>query len=141
MTDYKKEIDGNELFKRIAGHSYYKGDDILTRISLMQEGKLPKNKDIKPADVQPVVMGKWIVKKTHLFDLNDRGEPDMFAFEYEYHNGPHCKKCGRFICEHCEPDYAEQECEKEHFECPFCKRAVLEKENFCPNCGADMCVE
>jgi hypothetical protein len=94
--------------------------------------------EIPAADVRPVGRGKWVVKKTHLFDLNDRGEPDMFAFEYEYHNGPHCKKCGRFICAHCEPDYSEQECEKEHFECPFCKRAVLEKENYCPNCGADM---
>lgn len=46
-------IDGNELFRRIAGHSYYKGDDILTRISLMQEGK-SKNEDVKPADVRPV---------------------------------------------------------------------------------------
>lgn len=58
MTDYKKEIDGNELFKRIAGHSYYKGDDILTRISLMQEGKLLKEKDIKPVDVVEVVRCK-----------------------------------------------------------------------------------
>lgn len=48
-------INGNELFKRIAGHSYYHGDDILTRICLMQEGKSPKNKDIEPANVRPVV--------------------------------------------------------------------------------------
>ena len=57
MAGYKTEIDGNELFKRIAGHSYYKGDDILARISLMQEGKLPK-KDIKPANVVEVVRCK-----------------------------------------------------------------------------------
>ena len=54
----KTDIDGNELFRRIAGHSYYKGDDILTRISLMQEGKSQKE-DIKPADVRPVVHGEW----------------------------------------------------------------------------------
>ena len=55
---HKKYIDGNELFRRIAGHSYYKGDDILARISLMQEGK-SQNEDVKPADVRPVVRAKW----------------------------------------------------------------------------------
>lgn len=48
-------IDGDELFRRIAGHSYYSGDDILTRICLMQEGKSPKNKSIEPANVRRVV--------------------------------------------------------------------------------------
>ena len=68
MADYKREIDGNELFKRIAGHSYYKGDDILARISFMQEGKLPK-KDIKPADVRPVVREKWEDETDYIFNL------------------------------------------------------------------------
>lgn len=67
MTDYKKEIDGNELFKRIAGHSYYKGDDILTRISLMQEGKLLKEKDIKPVDARPVVKARWEDETGYIF--------------------------------------------------------------------------
>lgn len=52
---YNRYIDGDELFRRIAGHSYYSGDDILTRICLMQEGKLPKKKDVEPADVRRVV--------------------------------------------------------------------------------------
>lgn len=59
---YKREIDGDELFRRIAGHSYYHGDDILTRISLMQEGKLPKKKDIKPADVVPLEKYNHLLK-------------------------------------------------------------------------------
>lgn len=72
MADYKREIDGDELFKRIAGHSYYLGDDILTRISLMQEGKLPKKKDVRPADVVEVVRCKDCVHRPIVQDASMR---------------------------------------------------------------------
>jgi hypothetical protein len=32
------------------------------------------------------------------------GEVDIFAMEYEWHNGPMCKRCHESFCHHCEPD-------------------------------------
>ena len=93
--------------------------------------------EIPTADVRPVVREKLIERNTHLFDLDESGKIDVFAFEFEFHNGPHCRKCGRYICEHCEPDYLTQKCEKPHYECTKCGRLMLEKDNFCPDCGAD----
>ena len=32
------------------------------------------------------------------------GEIDNFAFEYEYHNGPVCERCGFTFCMYCQPE-------------------------------------
>lgn len=52
-----KEINGNELFNMIEGHSNYHGEDILVAISVMQEGRTPK--DIKPIDAKFIKHGHW----------------------------------------------------------------------------------
>ena len=103
-------IDGNELFKCIAGHSYYSGDDILTRISLMQEGKLPKKKDIEPADVRPVIHATW------------RDYADKVDKRFNKHD---------YFCPVCNTRADAFVAGTEDWYCYFAP-------NFCPNCGADM---
>lgn len=120
-----RDIDGNELFRRIAGHSYYKGDDILTRISLMQEGKSPKKKDIEPANVRPVVRG------VPLIEINEpwqpmRGNKDRFYYTK------------RYLCRNCEYQIKTESWEKDRC---FGAGTIFKENsmpNFCPNCGADM---
>lgn len=87
-------IDGDELFKRIAGHSYYSGDDILTRISLMQEGKSPKKKDVKPADVRPVVRAEWIVIDHGDYQLIECGRCHAQMWNHEKELPNYCYSCG-----------------------------------------------
>lgn len=53
----KGYIDGNNLFNRIAGHSYYHGDAILSAIQCAIEGK-ESHESIPPADISPAP--EWI---------------------------------------------------------------------------------
>lgn len=71
-----KNIDGNLLYRKIAGHSYYHGDAILTAISIMQEEK-EYNHDVPYADVKPVIHARL-----------------------EYPKGtdiPNCSNCGKWV--------------------------------------------
>lgn len=47
-------IDGEKLSSKIAGHSYYHGDAILSKIGIMMEGKDTGN-SVRPANVIAVV--------------------------------------------------------------------------------------
>ena len=40
----------------------------------------------------------------HQWQLDEYGQPDDWAFEYDYHNGYVCIRCGYSFCKHCEPD-------------------------------------
>lgn len=40
----------------------------------------------------------------HKWKLDEMGEIDNFAFEYEYHNGPVCERCGFTLCMYCQPE-------------------------------------
>lgn len=133
-------IDGDELFKCIAGHSYYSGDDILTRICMMQEGKLPKKKDIEPANASPVVCGEWIELHEHRWKKYDGSdEIDTFAgVDFGFHNGPLCIKCGLSFCEHCEPEKYLSVCPVPNYKCSICGHESDTNSPFCPACGADM---
>lgn len=71
-----KYIDGDKLFSKIAGHSFYHGDDILTAISIMQEGK-EYNKNIPYADVKPIIHARLeCVPHTRI---------------------PNCSNCGKWV--------------------------------------------
>lgn len=82
------KIDSDKLANKIAGHSYYHGDRILSAIFCMAEGK--EVGDVKPTNVydKDVDMGKstfsqrrklqeeydkWIEKETKEMDPNNRG--------------------------------------------------------------------
>ena len=47
----------------------------------------------------------------HQWRLNESGEIDTFAYEFHTHNGPVCRLCGFWFCEHCEPEcYDDDDC-------------------------------
>lgn len=80
----------------------------------------------------------------HNWYLNKRGSIDEFAYSYEFHNGPMCKRCGYSFCIHCDPDgYNDKECviEKEKYLCPGCNKDITvfsiykERVHYCPLCG------
>ena len=94
-TEYIRYIDGDELFRRIAGHSYYSGDDILTRICLMQEGKSPKNKSIESANVRRVV--RAINKSEDGFFCSACSFGDFGGFHG--YKPKYCPNCGAVMIE------------------------------------------
>ena len=77
----------------------------------------------------------------HKWVLNNKGEPDNFAFEYGYHNGYVCERCSYSFCEHCEPNGFEKAkaipCVIEYYECPSCKKKIHNYKNifYCRYCG------
>lgn len=68
MTEYLDEIPTakavslHDIYRVIAGHSYYYGDSILAALTCIAEGK--KVNPVRHADVAPVVHGRWEHKIT-----------------------------------------------------------------------------
>ena len=64
MAEYLDEIPAakavslHDIYRVIAGHSYYHGDRILAALTCIAEGK--EVNPVRPADVAPVVHGRWI---------------------------------------------------------------------------------
>lgn len=48
----------HDIYRVIAGHSYYHGDRILAALSCIVEGK--EVNPVRPTDLAPVVHGRWI---------------------------------------------------------------------------------
>ena len=67
-------------------------------------------------EAEPVRHGRWEHVKKHLWH-KDGGEIDMWYLDYGYHNGPGCEVCGASVCEHCEPDWEELECDYGYYIC------------------------
>lgn len=79
---------------------------------------------------------------THDWVKEKDGSIDFFAYCYEYHNGPKCKRCGYSFCECCECcDDVDEElnkpCHIERYLCPHCHKELKKGDKFkyCPNCG------
>lgn len=53
-----KAVSLHDIYRVIAGHSYYHGDRILAALTCIVEGK--EVNPVRPADVAPVVHGRWI---------------------------------------------------------------------------------
>jgi hypothetical protein len=49
-------------------------------------------------------------KMKHKWRLESNGEPDLFALDYDVHNGPFCEVCMEGFCVNCTPDWADTEC-------------------------------
>lgn len=94
-------------------------------------------KNVPAADIRPVRSGTWIESRKHIWRKDENGETDTFAFEWDYHNGPVCEKCGIAPCIHCDPDFDKEDCKLTHYVCSVCGRTEMKKEPFC-HCGADM---
>lgn len=74
----------------------------------------------------------------HDWMLDKNGEIDLWAMSVGYCNGPVCKRCYTSVCEICNPDYNEEECEVDEMHCPSCNEKIdwpYEKNKFCRNCG------
>ena len=52
-----KAVSLHDIYRVIAGHSYYHGDRILAALTCIVEGK--EVNPVRPADVAPVVHGRW----------------------------------------------------------------------------------
>lgn len=52
-----KAVSLRDIYRVIAGHSYYHGDGILAALTCITEGK--EVNPVRPADVAPVVHGRW----------------------------------------------------------------------------------
>lgn len=91
------------------------------------------------ADVAPVVHGRWIFTKRHLWYKDENGNIDEWRVDNGFHNGPECQICHTAFCEHCTPDWSTTECEIGHYYCSECEETSRDAhENYCPNCGAKM---
>lgn len=74
----------------------------------------------------------------HDWIRDDDGEIDLWVMDVGYHNGPMCKRCHVSVCEHCNPDYDEEECVVDEHRCPSCNEEVhyyYDTDKFCRNCG------
>lgn len=75
---------------------------------------------------------------SHKWKLNKKGEPDYFAWDYDYHNGYLCQRCGYSFCMHCDPDGFDKEpCIVEYSECSSCGNHIFnyKKIFYCEYCG------
>lgn len=53
-----KAVSLHDIYRVIAGHSYYHGDRILAALTCIVEGK--EVNPVRPADVAPLVHARWI---------------------------------------------------------------------------------
>lgn len=59
--------------------------------------------------------------------------------EYEYHNGPVCKRCYHSFCIHCNPDgFNDGPCVIDKYECPKCGCIIHKGTKFCSECGQEV---
>lgn len=72
----------------------------------------------------------------HDWYKNSDGTVDDFHFEYGYHSGVQCKRCGKTVCTICHEDYDEEagKCIIDEYHCPSCNKHIA-KYKYCPDCG------
>lgn len=72
----------------------------------------------------------------HKWKLDENGEIDTFAWNFEYHNGVECVICGERKCVHCGQDYETDEiCTETKRYCPTCGGSVMSGVDTCIRCG------
>lgn len=127
MAEYIERIDAIKAVNKQNAFT-------MTRVALIDSLN-----SIPAADVAPVVHGRWIYSRKHLWYKNKNGEIDMWRLAVGFHNGPECQVCHAVFCEHCTPNFDDEECDVGHYYCSECKAAQLDNHNtYCPNCGAKM---
>ena len=90
-----KVISLHDIYRVIAGHSYYHGDRILAALTCIAEGK--KVNPVRPSDVAPVVHGRWEMRPTGM--VTDTG-PEYKAYctvcnePNKQYQPPFCPHCG-----------------------------------------------
>ena len=78
----------------------------------------------------------------HDWQTDEDGKIDEWAMEYDFHNGPACKRCGYSFCKHCEPNgWNKQPCVIDYYQCPGCGIRILKnggKTRYCDRCGQEV---
>lgn len=107
MTDAKrlladmpgaKAVSLHDIYRVIAGHSYYHGDRILAALSCIAEGK--EVNLARPADVAPVVHGRWDDSGRYTFPSGAAAVRctncgcALTESEYHLNNWNYCPVCG-----------------------------------------------
>ena len=100
MTDAKrlladmpgaKAVSLHDIYRVIAGHSYYHGDRILAALSCIAEGK--EVNPARPADVAPVVHGRWNADETCSL-CGEKSTEGLDATKWNYWLPNYCPHCG-----------------------------------------------
>lgn len=90
-----KVVSLHDIYRVIAGHSYYHGDRILAALTCIAEGK--KVNPVRPSDVAPVVYGRWEQVKEWATKAKYRcsvcGREIMSAVKVNIEKYPYCH-CG-----------------------------------------------
>lgn len=75
----------------------------------------------------------------HDWGTDEDGDIDEWAWDYEFHNGPTCERCGYSFCIHCKPNgWNDKPCVIDYYQCPNCEKRVYKGcKNiiYCDNCG------
>lgn len=78
---------------------------------------------------------KYIKYGKHKWQRDEDGEIDDWSWDYEYCNGVTCKRCGKQVCVHCNPNYDKlEDCEVNIYNCPSCNKNVYRNQKYC-DCG------
>lgn len=88
----------HDIYRVIAGHSYYHGDRILAALTCIAEGK--EVNPVCPADVAPVVHGRWMHSRyedcSEQFKRVKCSQCDQEAYAMAFYvvDGHYCPNCG-----------------------------------------------
>lgn len=93
-----KAVSLHDIYRVIAGHSYYHGDRILAALTCIVEGK--EGNPVRPADVAPVVHARWIHSRyedcSEQFELVKCSQcnHEAYAMAFYVRGGNYCPNCG-----------------------------------------------
>ena len=85
----------HDIYRVIAGHSYYHGDRILAALTCIAEGK--EVNPVTPADVAPVVYGRWEMRPTGMATdtgLEYKAYCTVCNEPNKQYQPPFCPNCG-----------------------------------------------
>lgn len=77
----------------------------------------------------------------HDWVKDENGEIDLWAWDYEFHAGPRCKRCGQTPCVYCDPNWKEADdpCVVDKYVCANCNYEFnydqRQEFKYCPECG------
>lgn len=88
----------HDIYRVIAGHSYYHGDSILAALTCIAEGK--EANPVRPADVAPMICAEWVNphwrNSNYCYNCSNCGGEAMHR-TYKWRNEkiyPICPNCG-----------------------------------------------
>lgn len=123
-------IDGEKLFGLIAGHSYYRGDDILSRIACMEEGR-EIGESIKDVDPEDLLVVRNLREKLSRYEKAERegrlaflNEPMIPTVRSDdpMDTDVYCPACGHDLSGGWEESPADEY--RRMYQCPKCGQSI-----------------